>query len=149
MGGTSKNGLDKLGCSIKCTDPVYTTALWCFSAFYLRQILKEKILTIITIQRKEFGTFYFVIDVLKSGSEPRTYSESGSGTVHQIRIKISHKPEPNLIRIRRHTPESMEPQIRINTDNGWIRTQIRFRIHSSVGRDPQIRVRIHIHLPDT
>jgi hypothetical protein len=57
--------------------------------------LKKKILTIITMQRKEFGTFYFIIDVLKSGSEPRTYSESGSGTVHQIRIKISQKPEPN------------------------------------------------------
>jgi hypothetical protein len=47
------------------------------------------------MQGKEFGTFYFIIDVLKSGSEPRTYSESGSGTVHQIRIKISQKPEPN------------------------------------------------------
>jgi hypothetical protein len=56
---------------------------------------KKKILTISTMQGKEFGTFYFIIDLLKSGSEPRTYSESGSGTVHQIRIKISQKPEPN------------------------------------------------------
>jgi hypothetical protein len=57
--------------------------------------LKKKILTMSTMQGKEFGTFYFIIDVLKSGSKSRTYSESGSEILHQIRIKISQKPEPN------------------------------------------------------
>ncbi len=70
------------------------------------------------MQGKEFGTFYFIIDVLKSGSEPgpipnpdpEPYTRSAS-KYHRSRNRIR-------IRIRQHTPESMEPQIWINTDNG-------------------------------